>query len=125
MMVERVVALRPKGMGHSTARPFCFCNLLKQQKENIVSTATKTVLVALSSVIFSASMLAADKPAMEAQTGTVAYYSHVFEGRPTSNQGVFRSGKMTAASATLPLGTKVRITNIKNNRSVVLRITDR
>ena len=90
-----------------------------------MSLISKSVLVALSGVILGAAVVSAQKSKPEAQTGTAAYYSHVFEGRATSNHGVFRSGGMTAASATLPLGTKVRVTNIKNNRSVVLRITDR
>ncbi len=63
--------------------------------------------------------------APESQTGTAAYYSHVFEGRKTSDHGTFRSNKMTGASATLPLGTRVRLTNLKNNRTVIIRITDR
>ncbi len=81
--------------------------------------------VIASGLILVASASQAQKPAASEQTGTVAYYSHVFEGRPTSDHGVFHSNRLTAASATLPLGTKVRLTNIKNNRSVVVRVTDR
>lgn len=90
-----------------------------------MSFISKNVLVVLSGLILSASPAWAQKTTTEGQTGTAAYYSHVFEGRHTSNHGVFHSTGMTAASATLPLGTKVRVTNIRNNRSVVLRITDR
>ena len=78
-----------------------------------------------SGLVLIASASQAQKPAASEQTGTVAYYSHVFEGRPTSDHGVFHSNRLTAASATLPLGTKVRLTNLKNNRSVVVRVTDR
>ncbi len=81
--------------------------------------------VIASGMVLLASTGQAQKAAAGEQTGTAAYYSHVFEGRPTSDHGVFRSNHMTAASATLPLGTKVRLTNVKNNRSVVVRITDR
>ncbi len=59
------------------------------------------------------------------QTGTAAFYSHVFDGRKTSDHGTFHSNQMTAASATFDLGTRVRVTNLKNNKSVVVRITDR
>lgn len=90
-----------------------------------MSLKLKISSVLASGLVLIASAGRAQAPAADEQTGTAAYYSHVFEGRPTSNHGIFRSSRMTAASATLPLGTKVRLTNIKNNRSVVVRITDR
>lgn len=82
-------------------------------------------LVVASGLVILASAGQAQASTASEQTGIAAYYSHAFEGRPTSDHGVFHSNRMTAASATLPLGTKVRLTNIRNNRSVVVRITDR
>ena len=76
-------------------------------------------------LVLLASSSQAKQSATGEQTGTAAYYSHAFEGRHTSDHGTFHSNRMTAASATLPLGTKVRLTNVRNNRSVVVRITDR
>ena len=46
-------------------------------------------------------------------------------GRTTANGERFRKGTLTAAHRTLPFGTKVRVTNLNNGRSVVVRINDR
>lgn len=58
-------------------------------------------------------------------SGTAAYYSNKFNGRKTASGKRFNNAALTAAHNTLPFGTKVKITNTKNNRSVVVRITDR
>lgn len=58
-------------------------------------------------------------------TGVASYYDNKFEGRRTANGELFSQQKMTAASNTLPLNSWVRVTNLRNNRSVVVKITDR
>lgn len=57
--------------------------------------------------------------------GVAAYYSNRLNGRKTASGQRFNNGAMTAAHNTLPFGTRVKITNTKNNRSVVVRINDR
>lgn len=57
--------------------------------------------------------------------GTAAYYSNRLNGRKTASGQVFNNGALTAAHNTLPFGTRVKVTNVKNNRSVVVRINDR
>lgn len=57
--------------------------------------------------------------------GTASYYHNMFEGRKTANGDIFRQKKLTAANNFLPLGTYVRVTNIKNGKSVVVKINDR
>jgi rare lipoprotein A len=59
------------------------------------------------------------------QYGIASFYDNKFEGRLTSNGEVFTQKKLTAASNTLPLNCWVKVTNLKNNRSVIVRITDR
>ncbi|MBF6569852.1 MAG: septal ring lytic transglycosylase RlpA family protein [Candidatus Binataceae bacterium] len=57
---------------------------------------------------------------------TVAsWYGPGFNGRRTSNGEIFHQDGLTAASRTLPLGSRVRVTNLSNGRSVVVRINDR
>jgi len=56
---------------------------------------------------------------------TPAYYSRRLNGRRTASGERFDNGAMTTAHQTLPFGTKVRVTNVKNNKSVVLRVNDR
>ncbi len=58
-------------------------------------------------------------------TGMASYYGQRFHGRRTANGERFNMHAMTAAHKTLPFGTKVRVTNASNGRSVVVRINDR
>lgn len=59
------------------------------------------------------------------ETGKASYYADKFNGRKTANGEVFRNRKKTAAHKTLPFGTIVKVTNLKNGRSVKVRINDR
>ena len=58
-------------------------------------------------------------------TGEASWYGPGFYGNRTANGEVFKPGTMTAAHRTLPFGTKVRVTNLWNGRSAVIRINDR
>lgn len=57
--------------------------------------------------------------------GIASYYADKFNGQLTANGEVFSNSEMTAAHNTLPLGTYVKVTNLRNGRSVIVRITDR
>ena len=57
--------------------------------------------------------------------GLASYYADSYEGKTTANGEIYRQGKITAAHKTLPFGTKVEVTNLTNNKSVVVRINDR
>ena len=59
------------------------------------------------------------------QEGTASYYGTKFHGRKTSSGEIFDKTKLTAAHATLPFNTRVEITNLRNNKTVVVRINDR
>jgi rare lipoprotein A len=59
------------------------------------------------------------------QHGKASYYANSFNGQETSNGDVFTNKGMTAASNTLPLGTVVKVTNLKNHKWVVVTINDR
>lgn len=56
------------------------------------------------------------------QTGVASYY---WQGRGTASGERFNPNALTAAHRSLPFGTKVRVTNLKNGREVVVRINDR
>jgi peptidoglycan lytic transglycosylase len=60
-----------------------------------------------------------------AQAQIATYYGKEFAGRRTASGERFNPGAMTAAHRTLPFGTKVRVTNSRNGRSVIVRINDR
>ncbi|MGV3656656.1 MAG: septal ring lytic transglycosylase RlpA family protein [Chitinophagaceae bacterium] len=57
--------------------------------------------------------------------GTASYYADKFNGRKTASGEVYSHTKPTAACNVLPLGTWVRVTNLKNKRSIVVKINDR
>ena len=59
------------------------------------------------------------------ENGKASYYADKFEGRRTASGETFHQNRLTAAHRTLPFGTKVKVTNVANGRSVKVRITDR
>jgi rare lipoprotein A len=59
------------------------------------------------------------------ETGVASWYGPGFHGRPTSSREVFDMYDMTAAHPSLPLGTRVMVTNLANGRSAEVRINDR
>lgn len=61
----------------------------------------------------------------QTQTGLAAYYHATFQGRRTASGEAFDHNALTAAHKTLPFGTLVRVINLTNNRSVVVRVNDR
>jgi rare lipoprotein A len=59
------------------------------------------------------------------QRGTASWYGPGFGGRRTASGEAFNSGAMTAAHRSLPFGTRLRVVNEENGRSVVVRVNDR
>lgn len=58
-------------------------------------------------------------------TGRASWYGPGFHGRRTANGEIFNQNAMTAAHRTLPFGTRIRVTNLRNNRQVTVRVNDR
>jgi rare lipoprotein A len=59
------------------------------------------------------------------EEGNASWYGIPFHGRHASNGEVYDMHKLTAAHRTLPFDTKVRVTNLQNGKSTIVRITDR
>lgn len=59
------------------------------------------------------------------ERGVASWYGKKFHGRLTSNRETYDMYQMTAAHKTLPLPTYVRVTNLRNNKSIVVRVNDR
>lgn len=59
------------------------------------------------------------------QDGVASWYGPGFDGKKTSSGEVYNMHGLTAAHSVLPLNTLVRVTNLKNNKNVVVRINDR
>jgi rare lipoprotein A len=59
------------------------------------------------------------------QVGTASWYGDFFEGKPTASGEPYDMYEMTAAHPTIPLGTYVRVTNLRNGKAVIVRVNDR
>ena len=65
------------------------------------------------------------KKAKKVFYGQASFYGNKFHGKKTANGEIFSQDKFTAACNVLPLGTWIRVTNLKNGRSVVVKTNDR
>jgi len=63
--------------------------------------------------------------AAKVQYGVASFYADKFEGRKTYTDEIFSQEKLTGASNTLPMHTWVRVTNLRNHRSVIVQINDK
>lgn len=57
--------------------------------------------------------------------GQASFYSNKFEGRRTANGEIYSQKKFTAACNSLPLGTWIEVTNLRNNKTVIVKTNDR
>jgi rare lipoprotein A len=57
--------------------------------------------------------------------GFASWYGPGHEGHPTASGEIFHMSKLTAAHRTMPFGTRLRVTNVENGRSVMVRVNDR
>ena len=69
--------------------------------------------------------LASVRPVTSRRKGMASWYGPGFHGRLTANGERYNQNGLTAAHKTLPFGTQVRVTNLRNGRSVIVRINDR
>lgn len=59
------------------------------------------------------------------KSGIASWYGSMWQGRPTASGRLFDMNEMTAAHRSLPFGSKVKVTDLRNKRSVIVTITDR
>ena len=67
----------------------------------------------------------APAPIIQGERGIASWYGYPYHGRRTSSGEVYNMHDMTAAHRTLPFGTRVKVHNLENGRSVMVRINDR
>ena len=82
------------------------------------------VVSALLSGCATTGMLTGSRPP-QGDVGLASYYARKFHQRRTASGEVYDQDGMTAAHRRLPFGTRVRVTNLHNGKSVILRINDR
>lgn len=64
-------------------------------------------------------------PIVDTAIGHASFYSDKFIGKKTANGELFSQDKLTCAHNTYPLGSKIRVTNLKNGKTVILKVNDR
>ena len=57
--------------------------------------------------------------------GIASFYADMFEGRKTANGEIYSQGNLTAAHKTLAFGTRVKVTNLRNGKSIIVEVNDR
>ena len=67
----------------------------------------------------------ADYPVLETVTGVASFYADKYNGRITYNGEVYDMNGISAAHPTYPMNTIIRVTNLENGKSIILRINDR
>lgn len=88
-----------------------------------LTLAITLLLIGVNLVATDTTKIAASKPKII--YGTASFYANSFNGKKTANGETFSQKKMTAACNLLPLGTWIRVTNLRNGRSVLVRTNDR
>lgn len=93
--------------------------------KNEVSALKSVVAAFLVAVCATFILLIPEAHAKPFQRGVASWYGPGFHGRLTANGERFNTNSLTAAHRTLPFGTRVRVTNARSGRSVIVRINDR
>ena|SRR5688500_13955298 len=96
--------------------------MIKNVLNKIVKCATAALLIVS---IGAVPAMAQRKTSNTPSTGIASYYAQKFHGRTTASGEIFDNTAMTAAHNTLPLGTMIKVTNMRNNRWVIVKVTDR
>lgn len=97
----------------------------KAAKKQAVPAAQTVDKTSISGQVHKTSYSLPDTKAKVAQSGVASYYGPGFHGRRTANGERFDMHAMTAAHRTLPFGTQVKVTNLANGKSAIVRVNDR
>jgi rare lipoprotein A len=96
-----------------------------QKPTSSESNKTQATKAAVEVVVPASAVSKAKKADKPYQVGTASWYGDYFQGKPTASGEPYNMYDMTAAHMNLPLGTFVKVTNLRNGRSAVLRVNDR
>lgn len=103
---------------------------LEKDTENTLSKNKKTTAKKVAAKSYKVKgkkyyTLSSDRAKNLTQTGVASWYGPGFHGKKTANGEVYNQNALTAAHKTLPLSSKVKVTNLENNKSITLRVNDR
>ena len=94
------------------------------QKQRLIAHSILSVYLA-SFCTLGHAKTASPEPEASVHKGIASYYANKFHGRRTANGERFDQNKLTAMHRSLPFGTRLRVTNLANNRSVEVKVNDR
>jgi rare lipoprotein A len=94
------------------------------QKQRLMVNTLLSIYLA-SSCTFGHAKTASPKAEANARTGLASFYSDRFHGRRTANGERYDRNGLTAMHRTLPFGTRLRVTNLVNQRVIEVRVNDR
>lgn len=92
--------------------------------ENILKKIV-TFLTLLVTLLFTTNVMAKTKVNQHSTRGEASYYAGFHHGKKTASGERFNMHSLTAAHCTLPLGSKIKVTNLNNGKEVVVRVNDR
>ena len=91
----------------------------------LLSTINKTILLFLLVIAAVPQAAATNKWAGYKQQGKASYYADKFQNRKTASGELYKHSLKTAAHNKLPMGTRVKVTNLANKKSITVKINDR
>jgi hypothetical protein len=108
---------------------FCFFALLFSA-ENLFAQENSSIVEKLKQIdytqeIMNLNVLDSNSDFVYTTIGTASFYGKRFQNRKTASGEIFNMNDYTAAHKTLPFGTILKVTNIQNKKSVIVRINDR
>ena len=116
----------PHRLSHSALALLALaCSPLTNAADAPKAAAAASAPAAASATPAPAAPAAAPAPSGGAETGLAAVYSDKLNGRKTASGERYDRNALTAAHKTLPFGTRVKVTNSKNQKTVTVRINDR
>jgi rare lipoprotein A len=101
------------------------CGAVAAQVARVGESSVAPISVPLLAQAPAASTPAPAPATRDASTGKAAYYGKKLQGRKTASGEPFDMNKLTAASNDHPFGTKLKVTNVANGKSVEVRVNDR
>lgn len=109
------------------ASPLCLCLVVVSCAPNVVPTRTTSVgsyKIGTPYFIRGVRYVPREDPSYD-KVGIASWYGKKFHGRRTANGEIYDMNALTAAHPTLPMPTRVRVTNLENGKKLVLRVNDR
>jgi rare lipoprotein A len=119
---------RPRKRGRKASNPpisrtFAIASVLSS---SVLSSSVLSSSVLLASALLASALIASvPSPGAASEVGIASYYGRDHAGRRTASGTRFDPAAMTAAHRKLPFGSRVRVTNLRNGRTVVVLVSDR